>query len=100
MELKKGGKTSFSSKYLHFHFPNQFYIYDSRAQKALLYLKLYLESKIGESITYEKYKLNENEIQDKNIEYIEFENKCHALKHGLARLKINCTIRQFDRVLL
>ena len=99
-ELKKGGKTSFSSKYLHFHFPKQFYIYDSRAQKALPHLKLYIERKIGESISYNKYALNENEIQDKNREYVEFENKCHALKYELARLKINCTNRQFDRVLL
>ncbi len=99
-ELKKGGKTSFSSKYLHFHFPNQFYIYDSRAQKALPYLKLYIESKLGKNITYNMCALHENEIQDKNIEYIEFENKCHALKHELARMKINCTNRQFDRVLL
>ncbi|MBI3609982.1 MAG: hypothetical protein HY204_04660 [Nitrospirae bacterium] len=37
-EISGKDKRSLASKYLHFHFPDRFYIYDSRAQKAIVKL--------------------------------------------------------------
>ena len=34
-EITQLNKRSFASKYLHFHFPHLFYIYDSRAAKSV-----------------------------------------------------------------
>ena len=41
-EITGKDKRSFCSKYLHFHLPNYFFIYDSRAASGLTYLKTIL----------------------------------------------------------
>ncbi|WP_052461129.1 hypothetical protein [Psychroserpens mesophilus] len=44
-EITEQNKRSFSSKYLHFHLPNLFFIYDTRAVKAIRLLKTKLPRK-------------------------------------------------------
>lgn len=67
-ELTDQNKRSFSSKYLHFHLPNLFFIYDTRAVKAIRLLKTNLPNKYKEQINTEKV--------DK--EYASFFYKCYV----------------------
>lgn len=87
-ELKK---RSFCSKYLHFHFPNLYFIYDSRAVLALTYLTRNLK---WESI------FNINGIYIDNV-YSLFFYKCYQFKKHLEE-KYNLALdnRQFDMVLM
>lgn len=90
-ELTHQNKRSFSSKYLHFHFPNLFFIYDTRAVKA-----------IGLSNTKFQYKYKE-QINSIGIdkEYASFFYKCFTLKNSLEN-KIGQPIsnRHFDNILM
>jgi len=63
-------KRSFASKYLHFHFPDMFFIYDSRALSAM---KKYI-SKVPKQ--YAEF-INNNHF---DIEYAKFYCKCHYLQ--------------------
>jgi hypothetical protein len=49
-EITELNKRSFSSKYLHFHMPNFFYIYDSRATKALRKFKIKIPTNLKLSV--------------------------------------------------
>jgi hypothetical protein len=85
-------KRSLASKYLHFHRPNVFYIYDSNAKTALTKLVKGSVGKISESCDVEY-----------DAEYAAFCAKAHYL-----RTKINkerdeeawLTVREFDSLLL
>ncbi|MEX0608098.1 MAG: hypothetical protein WD158_01575 [Balneolaceae bacterium] len=84
-------KRSFSSKYLHFHLPNLFFIYDTRAVSALRLLKTKLPKKYKEQI-------NANGI-DK--EYAAFFYKCYEQKKILEKENNRCiSNRHFDNILM
>ena len=90
-EITEQNKRSFSSKYLHFHLPNLFFIYDTRAVKAIRLLKTKLPKKY-------KAELHANGI-DK--EYATFFYKCYEQKNILEREKNeNLSIRHFDNILM
>ena len=84
-------KRSFSSKYLHFHLPNLFFIYDSRVVESLRQFVSRVPPKMNSII-------NSDSI-DK--EYAKFVCKCIVL-HDEIREKydINLTLRQFDNLLI
>jgi hypothetical protein len=66
-------KRSFVSKYLHFHFPDLFFLYDSRALKAIRMLKIKLPEQ------YSQFIKNENN-ENVDREYANFYCKCHCLQ--------------------
>jgi len=101
-EYTNMNKISFASKYLHFHFPELFYIYDSRAAK-----------KIGKvikmlGIAQRDYILppenNENinpELPDNFIVYKRFYKKCQVCVQRIKEtLHIELSSREFDSLLL
>jgi|688.fasta_scaffold424961_1 hypothetical protein len=84
-------KRSFSSKYLHFHLPNLFYIYDSRAVKALRQFS----SRVPEDLNH----ILQFETIDK--EYAKFYCKCFDLKQQIkSRYGIELTNRELDNILI
>lgn len=83
----KINKRSFASKYLHFHCPELFYIYDSRAKKGI---KKFIKRKKTLSTN-----LNFDE------EYYDFYLRCKKLKKYIEEnYKITCNPRQIDMILL
>jgi hypothetical protein len=90
---------SFSSKYLHFHLPNLFFIYDSIATtKINALLKLFPELK--EKIKLEKIKF-QSDINEFDVEYFNFCLKCFfILKLLEEKFEIKLSIRKFDDLLL
>jgi len=72
-DLTEQNKRSFSSKYLHFHLPHLFFIYDTRAVKGIGLLKNKFQYKYKEQINKEKV--------DK--EYASFLYKCFVQKNKL-----------------
>tara|TARA_R110002051_G_scaffold325670_1_gene430020 strand:- start:79 stop:744 length:666 start_codon:yes stop_codon:yes gene_type:complete len=90
-EITEQNKRSFSSKYLHFHLPNLFFIYDTRAVKAIRLLKTKLPRK-------HKTELDANVI-DK--EYATFFYKCYKQKKLLEKEYSGMlSIRHFDNILM
>lgn len=90
-EITALGKRSFSSKYLHFHLPNLFYIYDSRAFAVLRQFK------------YEVPKDLEHLLKRDNIdiEYAKFYCDCFSLKGQIKEhFGIELTPRQLDNLLI
>ena len=84
-------KRSLCSKYLHFHLPELFFIYDSRAVNALKSFS----SKIPKELSY----LTKNKIGDS--EYSKFFAKCFDLKYKIEKeYQLTLTNRQFDKVLI
>ena len=84
-------KRSFSSKYLHFHLPNLFFIYDSRVVKALRQF----QSNVPKDLYYL------TQLKNVDIEYAKFCCKCFDLKRKIEkRYKTNLTNRQFDNILI
>lgn len=84
-------KRSFASKYLHFHLPNLFYIYDSRAMAAL---RQYI-SRIPRGSTH----LIHSDRTDK--EYANFFIKCYTLqKHIEEQYGMKLTPRELDKILI
>lgn len=84
-------KRSFSSKYLHFHLPDLFYIYDSRALTAL------------RQFTYQVPKDLKHILELDNIdkEYAKFYCKCFDLKRQIkSQFNLELTNRQLDNLLL
>ncbi|MBX2977291.1 MAG: hypothetical protein KF721_14270 [Ignavibacteriaceae bacterium] len=92
-ELTKLEKRSLSSKYLHFHKPNLFFIYDSRVSKAL-------SSCLPKArISKEHSKL----LKEKNIDktYARFLIKSLALRNKFEEiLKRQITLREYDKILI
>lgn len=84
-------KRSFCSKYLHFHLPELFFIYDSRAVNALRSFT----SRIPKELSY----LTKNEIGDS--EYSKFFVKCFDVKNRIEKeYQLSLTNRQFDKILI
>ena len=84
-------KRSFSSKYLHFHLPDLFYIYDSRAVTALRQFT----SQVPKDL---KHILELNNIDN---EYAKFYCKCYDLKRQIkTQFNIALTNRQLDNLLI
>lgn len=84
-------KRSFSSKYLHFHLPDLFYIYDSRAVTALRQFT----SQVPKDL---KYIL---EVENIDNEYAKFYCKCFDLKRQIkTQFNIDLTNRQLDNLLI
>lgn len=89
--LTEQEKRSFSSKYLHFHLPNLFYIYDSRASLAL--------NKIFKKIPIEYENLILKIEKDKV--YSHFFLKCIMLEQKISKeFNINLSPRQIDNLLI
>jgi hypothetical protein len=84
-------KRSFSSKYLHFHLPNLFYIYDSRAVTALRQFT----SQVPKDLKYIR------ELDNIDNEYAKFYCKCFDLKRQIkTQFNIELTHRQLDNLLI
>jgi hypothetical protein len=84
-------KRSFCSKYLHFHLPNLFFIYDSRVVDSLRSFSSRIP-KIMEPIM-------KNEKIDK--EYAKFVCKCFELRNKINEYyNIQLTMREFDNILI
>lgn len=84
-------KRSFSSKYLHFHLPALFYIYDSRAAKAIKRFKIKVPADIKLLVSSTNH--------DK--EYGDFACKCFVLTNQVKEMfDIELTPRQIDNLLL
>ena len=84
-------KRSFSSKYLHFHLPDLFFIYDSRALKALRLFKIKLPNDLKQII----------ELENIDLEYTKFYCKCIILKNQIkSDFNIDLTNRQLDNLLI
>ena len=82
-------KRSFCSKYLHFHLPNLFFIFDSRASTAL---------KEFTSTRSDELKGSSDNI---DLEYATFFYKCFDLKTKIDKHhKTNCSPRQLDNLLI
>lgn len=84
-------KRSFSSKYLHFHLPDLFYIYDSRAVTALRKFTSQVPKDLKHIL----------ELDNIDNEYAKFYCKCFDLKRQIkTRFKIDLTNRQLDNLLI
>ena len=91
-EISKHKKRSFCSKYLHFHLPHLFFIYDSKADAALRKLKLNIPNDLNSIIKDDEYIDND---------YATFFCKCYNLKAQIKRdYNIDLTNRQIDNLLL
>lgn len=88
-ETKYLKKRSFASKYLHFHEPELFFIYDSRAQDAIRKFRIK---------TPEIEKLVDDHQLDK--EYSKFAASCLQLKTKLKQQKIQLDNRHLDNLLI
>ncbi len=90
-ELTEQEKRSFSSKYLHFHLPQLFFIYDTRAVKAIRVLGIKMSRE-------QKERLKEG---GKDIEYAKFFYKCVNLKKKIkADWNLDLTNRHLDNILM
>lgn len=84
-------KRSFSSKYLHFHLPDLFYIYDSRAVTALRQFTSQVPKDLKHIL----------ELDNIDNEYAKFYCKCFDLKRQIkAQSNIDLTHRQLDNLLI
>ncbi|HMK18317.1 MAG TPA: hypothetical protein VK492_08960 [Chitinophagaceae bacterium] len=84
-------KRSFVSKYLHFHLPEFFFIYDSRAATAIRQFCSQVPKDLKHFI----------HIDGVDTEYAKFFCKCFELKKRIkAHYKISLTPRQLDRLLI
>ncbi|EIA1304887.1 hypothetical protein [Vibrio jasicida] len=80
-------KRSLASKYLHFHLPHLFYIYDARAVKAISYFS-HITGRATASKTGDK-------------EYNKLVQKCSSLqRYALSQWQLDLSPRQIDNVLL
>jgi hypothetical protein len=86
-------KRSFCSKYLHFHLPDLFFLYDSRLRQSVSFLK-------GKILPEQKKQfLIDSNNYDK--EYVEFFLKCYNLRTELQTvLYRELTIREFDTIMI
>ena len=81
---------SLASKYLHFHRPDLFYIYDSRAKQTIIKVTPRTSMII-----------NKIHADDADSEYLSFCSRCQWLKESIQeRFKNELTPRQIDKILL
>lgn len=84
-------KRSFSSKYLHFHLPELFFIYDSRVVSALRQFVSRIPKELEINLPKGHF----------DNEYYKFYVKCFYLKTNIeSNYKIKMTNRQFDNFLI
>ena len=89
--LTEQNKRSFSSKYLHFHLPDLFFIYDTRAVKAIGLLNINLQDEYKQQI----------DIKAVDKEYASFFYKCFAKKTNLEnQFNRKISTRHFDNILM
>lgn len=82
---------SFCSKYLHFHLPDLFFIYDSRAVSALRHFTKQVPKDLKSIL----------EIKGIDTEYAKFYCKCFDIKRQIEkRDNTTLTIRQIDNILI
>jgi hypothetical protein len=83
-------KRSLASKYLHFHRPDLFFIYDSRAKKAI------------NKVTPRLNQIEKNiAAENKDFEYHAFCRKAQYLKDSInEEFDVNLNSRQLDKILL
>lgn len=85
----RGYKPSFCSKYLHFHFPELFFIYDSRVLKIINSYKIDISE------------LNELKYEYAYLPYFKFFCKCFLYQNELRKtLNLDLTPRQIDILLI
>jgi hypothetical protein len=83
------GKRALASKYLHFHRPDLFYIYDSRAKEAIT------------KITPRPNEIKNITAEDSDSEYHIFCRRCQYLRDSISkRFGATLTPRQIDKILL
>jgi hypothetical protein len=88
-QITKQNKRSLASKYLHFHFPGIFFIYDSRALKGIKKLVPRLSS------------ISDIPSQERDREYKSFVRRCVWLRNRIhTEHAIWLTPRQLDKLLL
>lgn len=95
--LRNSNKISFASKYLHFHYPNDFYIFDSRAKKAIRILNYHFNE--GRKLSKQDRVVSGKAA---NGDYLNFVSKSEILREKL-RIYLqreHLSIREFDTVLL
>lgn len=84
-------KRSFSSKYLHFHLPDLFFIYDSRAVTALRQFTSRVPIDLMQFV----------QLESIDEEYAKFFLKCFDLKRRIQyHYEFNLTNRQLDNILI
>jgi hypothetical protein len=89
--LSKLNKVSLASKYLHFHFPKLFFIYDSRAKNAFRNIKLHDNQK-------EKLDIKNKSV---NEDYLKFIENCLGLRKKIKdEFKEDLTPREIDNILI
>jgi hypothetical protein len=89
-EISELGKRSLASKYLHFHQPNLFFIYDSRAVKAISQITPASEKQLPSLSPIEQ-----------DGEYLKFYRRCLWLRDELeSKLGRKPSPREIDKVLL
>ena len=89
-EISELEKRSLASKYLHFHRPDLFFIFDSRAMKAIR--KIFLDDKKPLPILSPK---------EADPEYLKFYRLCLCLRDGLeSELELKLSPRDIDKILL
>lgn len=90
---KKRAQRSFSSKYLHFHARNAFFIYDSRAKESLNKL---IQIYVGDKKVYKQ-----KDFVQYDSEYADFCNKCLVLRKILkTEFDIFLQPREMDNLLI
>ncbi|MBL0233821.1 MAG: hypothetical protein IPQ08_09165 [Chitinophagaceae bacterium] len=88
--LRKMNKVSFVSKYLHFHFPKSYYIYDSRANVGLPIVEKLFDRRI-----------EINKTLKKTTKYGQFYTKSEFARNLIQKsLNIKLSHREFDSLLL
>jgi hypothetical protein len=84
-------KRSFCSKYLHFHLPDLFYIYDSRAVKALRKFVSHVPAEYKSIVSHAKV----------DPEYAKFYCKCYTLNQEIQKhYATKLSVRQLDNLFL
>ena len=86
-------KRSFCSKYLHFHLPPLFFLYDSRLCQSV--------SSLSGRILKEQKSSYLTKVNKYDTTYVEFFLKCYNLKEELQEfLNRSLTIREFDNIMI
>jgi hypothetical protein len=90
-EITEMEKRSFCSKYLHFHLPNLFFLYDSRAVTAI---RQFI-SRVPKELTYL------SKINGIDREYANFFIKSFVLRNQIENeFDLKLTTREFDKILI